>query len=469
MINSNNRTPVAAGRFYPANKEKLIQELALYFESTSIKKHNELRAIISPHAGYIFSGETAAHAYSQIPKNAKYNTIFILASSHHAHFNGASIYAIGDYITPLGKVSVDKELAGQLIKDNAMFSYFEEAHTKEHSLEVQLPFLQQHLKEPFKIIPIVIGTNNNKHCKEIAEALKPYFTPENLFIISTDFSHYPEYNDALNNDKRTADAICSNDSSKFLDTLEKNRQANISQLQTSICGWTSILTLLYLTESNLNIEYNKLHYSNSGDNNLYGDKSAVVGYTAISATEKPNSDFNLSDEEKTSLLKLARTTLVNHFYNTQETIKIPESMANIKVGAFVTLHIKDKLKGCIGQMQSNTPLKNLIPSLTLSSALNDHRYTPVTADELNDISIEISILSPLEKVNSLDDIKLGKHGIFIKKGILNGTFLPQVATETGWSKEEFLGHCSKQKVGISWDGWKNAELYRYEAFIFSEK
>jgi AmmeMemoRadiSam system protein A len=138
-------------------------------------------------------------------------------------------------------------------------------------------------------------------------------------------------------------------------------------------------------------------------------------------------------------------------------------------GAFVTLKENGELRGCIGRFTSDEPLYKVIQQMAIASSTEDTRFSPVTAKEIDELEIEISVLSPMKKIISIDEIELGRHGIYIKKGYFGGTFLPQVATETGWSREEFLGHCSRDKAGIGWDGWKTADVYIYEACVFSEK
>ena len=192
------RQPVAAGRFYPSVKETLSRDLSLLF-ATSEKPSGDwkVRAIISPHAGYVFSGKTAASAFSSIPKNARYKNIFVIGSSHVMAFDGASVYNTGDFITPLGKARVNKEIANQLKTSSSFFKFPVTAHAQEHSIEVQIPFIQYYFPDTPGIVPIIIGTNNKNTIKGIAEALKPYFKDENLFIISSDFSHYPPYKEAI--------------------------------------------------------------------------------------------------------------------------------------------------------------------------------------------------------------------------------------------------------------------------------
>jgi len=302
--------------------------------------------------------------------------------------------------------------------------------------------------------------------------LRPYFNSKNLFVISTDFAHYPNYNDANVNDKRTADAILSNSPITFLKTLEDNEGKRIKNLATSACGWTSILTLLYLTEKSNEFTYTSIDYKNSGDSK-YGEKDRVVGYCAIAVTQKPKSEtgFQLSDDDKKQLIQVAKNTIDQYIRNNKKPdIDTSNFSANLmaKCGAFVTLHKNGNLRGCIGRFTANEPLYKIVQEMAVASATQDSRFPKVTKSELPEIVIEISVLTPLKKINSIDEIEMGKHGIYIKKGYNSGTFLPQVATETGWSKDEFLGHCSRDKAGLTWDGWKNAEIFIYEAIVFGE-
>jgi MEMO1 family protein len=216
------RHPVAAGRFYPADRETLRKDLEQLFASSKKDEKKNIRAIIAPHAGYVFSGKTAAAAFSAIPSNASFSNIFIIGSSHVMSFNGASVYDKGDYITPLGRMTVNREIADKLINANKVFSNLVTPHIQEHSIEVQLPFIQYHFTKVPPIVPIIIGTDNEGMIREIAEALSPWFTPENLFIISSDFSHYPSYSEAVAADRATAEAIVTGKPSFFLSAIEMN-------------------------------------------------------------------------------------------------------------------------------------------------------------------------------------------------------------------------------------------------------
>ncbi len=183
-------------------------------------------------------------------------------------------------------------------------------------------------------------------------------------------------------------------------------------------------------------------------------------------------DFYLSNSEKLYLLKVARNSL-EELFERMTTKEVKESFnelttMNMKTGAFVTLHHRGELKGCIGRMESGEQITELVRKMTISSATQDHRFKSISREEINEIDIEISVLTPKIKINSTDEFDHTKHGIYIQKGELSGTFLPQVAEDTGWDKEELLGRCSRDKVGIGWFGWENADLYIYEVINFSE-
>lgn len=470
------RKPAVAGQFYPVNADKLQEEVDSYFRDAVEKKHDNVRAIICPHAGYIFSGKVAASGYRQIDKQAQYKLVFILASSHHSHFNGASVYCDGDYLMPYGAEKVDREVGKKLVERHPeLFTDDPGPHMKEHSIEVQLPFLHYTLKNQYAIVPIILGTSDASTCQRLAQTLKPFLTRDNLFVVSSDFSHYPDYNSATSVDAATEQAILKNDPQKLLEMLFENKQKQIDNLVTSLCGWTSVLTLLHMTGNNPRYAYHGVDYRNSGDERMYGDRHQVVGYWAIAVTENTASEkeeFSLTEEDKTALLGEARRTLEKLF--TGRKAPLPDlsgcsDAVNAPCGAFITLHNRGKLRGCIGIVSTHEPLLKTVHDMVLSAAQSDYRFSSVTAEELNEIDIEISVLSPLTKIKDVSEIELGKHGIYIVQGHSSGIFLPQVAEETGWDLENYLGHCARDKAGIGWDGWKRATMYTFTATVFGEK
>ncbi len=474
------RQPYAAGRFYSADKKVLTSDLSLLFRNCKKPAENwNVRAIISPHAGYSYSGRISASAFSAIPQNAVYKNIFIIGSSHVMYFDGASVYNCGDYITPLGKITVNKEIANKLISDNKVFKFPVDAHIKEHSIENQVPFIQYYFKNTPAIIPIIIGTDNVNTVRKIAEALRPWFVPENLFIISSDFSHYPGYSDAIETDSLTAMSIISGNSRTFLNTLRSNESKGISGLVTSMCGWTSGLALLDLTEGNKEFEFKLIDYCNSGDSPDAG-KNEVVGYNAIavidksekaSETSKDQTSISFTENEKKELFKIAKNSIQSKLFNTKKFIPDEKSVTeNLKkpMGAFVTLKINGSLRGCIGRFVSSEPIYKVVQESALSSAFEDPRFSPLTKDEYKNTDIEITVIGPLKKIKSINEIVLGKHGIYIKKGSNAGTMLPQVATENGWTVEKFLEVTSEEKAGLGRDGWKDADIYIYEGVVLEE-
>jgi AmmeMemoRadiSam system protein B/AmmeMemoRadiSam system protein A len=470
------RPPVASGRFYSAHADKLEIEIAnMVQEAKNLSQFElavdeEVIGLIAPHAGYVFSGIVAASAFMQLENIPPRKRVFLIGSSHHRDFNGVSIYNMGNYVTPFGHVKVDLPLANELINSSEIINFNKDAHTFEHSLEVLLPFIQYFWKNSFEIIPVILATHSKKTCNELAKILQPYFTQENLFVVSTDLSHYPEYKNAREVDKLTVDATLTGDPEILLEQIENNKKKYIPNLATSMCGWTSVVTLLYLTESINGIQINPILYQNSGDAKLYGDTEKVVGYQSVAFTKKKEKmEFILTNEEKEILLETARKSISSyHATGARYQVDLSKATPNIKSpgGAFVSVYVGKELRGCIGRMQSTaTPLIEVVAETAVSAAFHDSRFASITNDELHEASIEISVLTPLKKIHDISEIELGKHGIYIKKDFRTGTFLPQVADKTDWSVEDFLGHCSKNKAGLGWDGWREAELFTYEAII----
>lgn len=479
-LNQVNRNPAVSGTFYPADKESLTNDLSILFQnSAKTFTGSVIRAIISPHAGYVFSGKIAASAVSTISPEADYSNVFIIGSSHRLSFNGASVYNIGDFITPLGVARVNREIGDSLIKDSGVFSSNIKAHSNEHSIEVQIPLLQYYFKKEIPIVPIIIGTGEINTLKEIAITLKPWFSKENLFIISSDFSHYPTYNDALETDSRTAQAILTGDPENLQKILKLNAGKDIPGLATSMCGWSSGLILMYLAQFEKGLEFKKVAYSNSGDS-PYGDKKEVVGYMAIALTDKVHknefyketleADFMFTDTEKSKLISIARESL-NSLFNDSPPLIDPDELPDAlrkNLAAFVSLRVGKNLRGCIGTLKPSAPLYKTIIDMSVAAASEDTRFDPIGKDEITKVHIEISVLGTLRKTDDINEIELGKHGIYIKKGNHNGIMLPQVPINQGWNLEEFLGHTSRDKAGIGWLGWKKAEIYIFEAYVIEE-
>ena len=461
------RPATQANRFYTGDARELSEEVdSLLARHCGDKQYADLAAVIVPHAGYYFSGNVAAAAYMAIPDDREYKRIFLLGPSHHEWLDGASVNTAFDYYsTPLGNVKVDVETAQKLIEADSVFSYRPKAHDREHCLEVQLPFLQRRFKDVPAIVPIIISTNDYRKLMRIAEVLKPYLTEENLFVISSDFSHYPTYEDAYKVDARTGKAVESGDVEEFIRVLEENANSHVPNLATSACGELAIATLMLMMQDG-GYEVKHLLYQNSGDIDNH-DHSRVVGYHAFAIVRGASQEFVLSGDEKRMLKEIALTSIKDSLDGKPISHHSPlTSHLSEKCGAFVSLHKHGRLRGCIGHFGEDVPLHEIVAEMARAAAFEDPRFMPVTADELSDIDIEISVLTPMRRIQSLDEFELHRHGIYIRKGYRSGTYLPQVADEVNWTKEEFVSHCAQDKAGIGWDGWKDAELYVYEAIVF---
>jgi hypothetical protein len=488
------RPATQAGRFYEADPNVLASEvdslLALSTARQPSSANHHVAALIVPHAGYVYSGSVAAAAYKALPPHKQYKRIFLLGPSHHVWLDGASVNTEADYYeTPLGQVRVDRETAMLLVAADSShtITFRAEAHNREHCLEVQLPFLQRYYAQTPPIVPIIIATNDFDKLRHIADMLKPYFTDENLFIISSDFSHYPSYGDACAVDARTRRAVESGDVSQFISAIRDNARSNIRNLETSACGEFPIITLLLMLQPSANTRqpspsYKVRHimYQNSGDVDSH-NPNRVVGYHAFAVVRDLDPDslhaagnkedgagFVLTDDDKKLLKEIALQSIRDSLDGKRATDRRDSQSPtlNAPCGAFVSLHKHGQLRGCIGHFGEDRPLHEVVRKMARAAAFEDPRFPPLSHSELDDIDIEISVLTPMRRIYSLDEFQLHRHGIYIRKGYRSGTFLPQVADEVNWTKEEFVAHCSQDKAGLGWDGWRDAELYVYEAIVF---
>ena len=471
------RKPAVAGTFYPSSAKEIKSMIGPWLHP--VAEGPAPQALIVPHAGYVFSGEVAASAFSRIPRGHAYKRVFLLGPSHRVGFAGASIDTLFSFAeTPLGRVSVDVSTGKELIRNGSgAFTCRADAHDREHCLEVQLPFLQMTFGEVPPIVPIVIGTQRLEVLEKMAEVLESYFNEENLFIISSDFSHYPSYEDAKKSDLYLAEAITTGGLEEFLDALRQVDKMDFRGEDTAACGANAIAVLLSIMDTQGPGYFSAEHvmYRNSGDS-PYGDKDRVVGYNAIVFTRKEKAAeapedhlFHFSGEEKTAMIATARSAICSALRLDYDGDARPVGILREKgYGVFVTLHMDGRLRGCIGRFTSDDTLSETIREMAQSAAFHDPRFPAVSRSDVHRLDIEVSVLSPLKKIDSIDEFKLGRDGIYMIKGRSHGTFLPQVAQETGWNTEQFLGHCARDKAGIGWDGWKDADLYTYQTEVVKE-
>ena len=466
------RKPAVAGSFYPASAKEIKSMLGGWLHPSGNDALTPPRAIIVPHAGYVFSGEVAASAYNRIPPGHQYKRVFLLGPSHRAGFAGASVDTVYSFAeTPLGKVPIDTSLGKRLISEGkGAFTFWSEAaHDGEHCLEVQLPFLQMVFGDVPPIVPIVIGTERLSVIQNIAKALEPYFNEDNLFIISSDFSHYPSYEDARSSDLYLAETITTGGLEEFLKALRQIDKQDFPGQGTAACGACAIAVLLEMMDAQGRDSFSAEHvmYRNSGDS-IYGDKDRVVGYNSIVFTSSDHL-FHFTQEEKEKMIATARSSIYSYLGLKYDGDDSPVGVLKEKgYGVFVTLNLNGNLRGCIGRFTSPSSLHSTIREMARSAAFDDPRFPALSKKEAPEIEIEVSVLSPLKRIQSIDEFKLGRDGIYMIKGYNHGTFLPQVAKETGWNTEEFLGHCARDKAGIGYYGWKDAELYTYQTEVVKE-
>ncbi len=465
----NIKNPSVAGMFYPDSPKELLKMVDDLIFSAQIKeaekKESEAFIIIVPHAGYGYSGQTAAYAYKLI-KDRNYKTIVIIGTGHHYGFSGVSVYPEGKFGTPLGQIEVDKEFSAKLLNSNKDIYFDPKAFEGEHSVEVQLPFLQRTLKD-FKIVPLVIGDCPIKLCQELASLLKDAIGQRKdvLVVISSDLYHGYDFEKAAVIDNLTLSFIKDLDAEGLYYALREGRA--------QACGGFGVVSAIMLAKKMLCNKATLMNYTNSSE--VTGDKKKgiwTVGYASVVIDDKSREVAMFNKQEQKRLLEIARSSIESYLKEGRK-LKITETEPALlkEMGAFVTLHKKGQLRGCIGNLTGKGPLYLTVRDMAVEAATFDPRFPAVTLDELADIDIEISVLSPMQRIDNPENIRLGIDGVLVRKGLRSGVFLPQVAIETGWNKQEFLSNLCLQKAGLSIDAWKDkdTEVYTFTAEIFSEK
>jgi AmmeMemoRadiSam system protein B/AmmeMemoRadiSam system protein A len=477
--NDSTRKPAFAGQFYSDDPAILKKQIEAFLKNAVPPKVDSAVAIIVPHAGYIYSGQIDVDGYNQVKQN-KYDLIIILGTNHTTPgLTGIVIYPKGGFASPLGVAEIDSSASEKLLKADKDVTANTSAFDKEHSVEVQVPFIKYFFPDA-RILPLIVAEPDIEMCKKFAKALVSSIGNKKVLVVtSSDLSHYPQFDDAIKVDNNTLKTIAGLNPKKIVEEMENELDKNTPQLVTCACGEAPILAAVsFANEVGAN-RASIISYSNSGYNPI-GSANKVVGYGAVVISEgKPfipqdvdsivtNNSYVLTESDKISLLKYARETLQQYF----ETQSVPlprniNAMLKIKRGAFVTLNKNEQLRGCIGHMSEDTPLCTMVGAMALQAAFNDTRFSPLTKEELSQVEIEISVLTPFTQIKSADEIKLGRDGVIVKKGNKQAVFLPQVANETGWSKEKFLDQLC-YKAGLNAGDWKVAELFTFQADVFSE-
>ncbi|MFH1886543.1 MAG: AmmeMemoRadiSam system protein B, partial [Pseudomonadota bacterium] len=451
------REPAVAGIFYSSDPGELEEIIREYLEKAPRPYLNgPVKALISPHAGYRFSGFVAAAGYRRVPRDVK--RVLILAPSHHAAFVGVSIPDVDAYRTPLGLVPLDpeaKRLAGL-----PGFGYVPEAHAAEHSLEVQLPFLQKALGD-FTLIPLVLGQVDPE---ELARTLLPLADQGVFFIASSDLSHYHDYKEA-----KKLDAVCTMAMSRFMFHYMDLCEA---------CGKTPVTVLMHIAREK-GWTGRVLDAANTAD--TWGPMAQVVGYASIAYVEDqgedPMREAKTPEKDRQALLTLARSAIRAKLFPDAQVIRpepVPESLGENR-GCFVTLHVDGQLKGCIGTIE---PLQSLVEGVefnAVNAAFQDPRFSPLSVEEFPNIKIEISVLTvprPLPFTDGADlkeKLKPGVHGVILSRGMRRSTFLPQVWEQVPDTDTFLTMLCRKGSMAANC--WQDPEtrVLVYEAEYFEEE
>jgi len=463
-----------AGLWYPSSKETLLSDLSRYLRSAEPDNvDGRILAIISPHAGYVYSAPVAAYGY-KLARSDRIKSVIIVGFSHKRTFDGISIYDRGGFDTPIGRAYVDTELAAKIRAKSKRIAFYPEAFSGENSVEMQIPFIQYCFRNA-KIVPIAFGTQLYYDADLVAGAIADAVRDRDdcLIIASSDLSHYHSYDESMLVDGRFIEMLNKMAPDEIFDDVKRGRS--------EACGILPVTTVL-LAAKKLNYYGLKvLKHANSGD--TAGDKTSVVGYVSAVIYKKPEvnkeqpaeggaTNMLLNKDQRKRLLDIARESITAYVRTGRgKALVETDAVLNRPLGVFVTIHEKGELRGCIGNMVAQGPLYKAVAAMSIEAATRDPRFTPVSAEELGNIDLEISVLSPLKRITDASQISIPGDGVLVRRGSRSGVYLPQVATDTGWTKEEFLTSLCAHKAGLPPDAWKDpsTELYTFTAEVFGEK
>lgn len=458
---ASSRPPAVAGMFYPAHAAELRRELSRYLADagTPAPEAAPPKALIAPHAGYVYSGPVAASAYARLaPLAGRIRRVVLLGPVHRVPVRGLALPAVDTFATPLGTVEIDRQATAEL-RDLPQVTVSDRAHAPEHSLEVHLPFLQQVL-DSFKLVPLAVGDATPDELAEVLARL--WGGDETLIVVSTDLSHYLPYEGARARDRHTVDAMLA-----LAPTLD-HEQA---------CGATPVNGLLTLARRR-GLRAELLDLRNSGD--TAGDRARVVGYAALAlyepggrhAGEQASGAQAGAPERGPTLLAHARTAIARRLGLAAG--PAPHAPFLEPPGAcFVTLKVDGQLRGCIGSLQASRPLGEDVRANAQAAAFQDPRFEPLSAREYAALDIEVSVLSESTALVVASESELhaqlrpGIDGVTLQWRGCRGTFLPQV-WESLPSPREFVAYL-KRKAGLPLDFWSSElQVSRYTVEKFTE-
>ena len=444
------RKAAVAGTFYPSDPQELKETIHGLYEKSSDQPVFG-KALIAPHAGYIYSGEIAASCYSPLKKRAQeINKVVLLGPSHYVGFLGMAVPSVDYFETPLGKISIDDELRKQALDCEEVITY-DQAHMQEHSLEVHLPFLQESLNG-FSLLPVVVGECDPQTVSRLLKSL--WGNDDTLIVISTDLSHFKTYEDASNTDA---------------ETCKKIEQMSIDFDHNSACGSRPLHGFLTAAKEK-GIKAKLIDLRNSGDTS--GSKDRVVGYASFICDEEEKLTTVLSAQQQQSIVKWARYCIASKLGIAEQKPDL-QNIPDSHIATFVTLKINDELRGCIGSLLPHRSLLDDIAENALSAAFKDPRFKPLTAYEFLKTYISISLLTEPEDLefssekDALEKVRPGIDGLILSDGNKRGTFLPSVWEDLP-DKKLFWSHL-KRKAGFSPEYWSSTiQVQRYTSVYISE-
>lgn len=476
------REPAVAGKFYPAEADRLSAAVHAYLDAAEPPKGVAPIALVLPHAGYVYSGQIAADGWRQAMAGT-YDVIVILGTNHTTPgFGGVAVHPGPSFRTPLGLAPVDTQLSAALTDADPEFVFDTAVHQREHSVEVHVPFAQIALPD-VPIVAAVVGRPDPELCTRFGRALAKAGAGRRMLIVaSSDLSHYPGYDDARKSDAAVLTAIAALDPAAVRRAIAGEWAKRRPGLDTCACGEAPVLAAMAAAEALGATRGTVLSYANSGDA-VVGDRTHVVGYGAVSFTRGPagsdvaalaptkasSSREELTRADKQALLGIARKSIAQ--YLESGTTPLPRERSEAldrPSGAFVTLRKGGALRGCIGHMQEDLPLQLATARMALAAAFEDSRFPPLQAVELPEVVIEVSVLTPARGIASPDAIRIGEHGVVLVKDGKRAVFLPEIAVEQGWDRTALLEHLCV-KAGLPKDAWRHgAELAVFRSIHFKE-
>ncbi len=486
------RESALAGTWYPADADELgryVDGLLNQAKPPEPPLEGTLRALILPHAGYLYSGATAATGVALL-RGASYRRVIVLAPSHRGRFRGLSIAEVDAYETPLGRVPLDTQAVAELRRSPLVVAD-PQAHQREHAIEIELPLLQRTLEPGWRLVPILVGEMRAEDYPVAAELLRPLADEGSLVLVSSDFTHYgPRFgylpfppSATLAGDIRRLDEgalaqIAAHSAEGLLDYQEDTG--------ISVCGIRPIAVLLQMLPASARTQ--TLAYATSGE--ITGDWLNSVSYAVVAVTHaQPLSAAEISaidtrakaeppplTEAELRLLHRLAVAGVTWAVRGEDSLNgeggldrllagLPSSLQR-PAGAFVTLKRQGALRGCIGTIGPRSPVSRAVFENGVNAARNDRRFRPLTADELGDLEVEVSVLSEPRPIGGPEQFRVGEQGVILKKDGRQAVFLPEVATEQGWSREETLTHLAR-KAGLPGDAWQQGaelEVFHSEKF-----